>query len=235
MEGPASISHEWGLRRTIMTCEVETEDFAGFVVEARRRVNERVELPDNGRYRVEWSGSYEYLEAANQRLWIVIPIALATIFFLLYLTFHNFADAIRIYTGIPFAMIGGVAALAWRDMPFSVSAAVGFIAVSGVSVLNGLLLVTFIRQRREQGEPIDEAVHQAVRARLRPVLMTALVASLGFVPMALSTGMGAEVQRPLATVVIGGVISSTMMTLLVLPVVYRFGMRDAGRGMRDAE
>jgi cobalt-zinc-cadmium resistance protein CzcA len=220
VEGPALISHEWGQRRTVMPCEVDTDDVAGFVAEARRRVNSQVNLPATGRYRIEWSGNYEYWDEAMARLWIFVPMALLGIFMLLYLTFHNIADAIRIYTGIPFALIGGVAALALRDMPLSVSAAVGFIAVSGVSVLNGLLLVTFIRHRLEHGSPMDEAVCHAVRARLRPVLMTALVASLGFVPMALSTGMGAEVQRPLATVVIGGVISSTMMTLLVLPVVY---------------
>jgi heavy metal efflux system protein len=145
---------------------------------------------------------------------------------LLYLTFHSAADAARVFLGVPFAVVGGVLAMVARDLPFSVSAGVGFIALSGVSVLNSLLLVTFIRQLRGQGMPLRAAVTEAVRGRVRPVLMTALVASFGFVPMALSTGMGAEVQRPLATVVIGGVISSTILTLLVLPAVYLLFDRD---------
>jgi cobalt-zinc-cadmium resistance protein CzcA len=225
-EGPATISREWGRRRTVVQCNIEDADIAGFVAEARKRIDREVRLPQDGRYRVEFGGTYEHLESANRRLMIVIPVALLLIFGLLYMTFHNFRDVFRVYTGVPFAVIGGVVALQLRDMPFSVPAAVGFIALLGVSVLNSLLLVTFIRQMRDAGMPLKRALTEAVRVRMRPVLMTALVASLGFLPMALSTGMGAEVQRPLATVVIGGVVSSTVMTLLVLPAVYRLFGRD---------
>ncbi|HJZ56882.1 MAG TPA: efflux RND transporter permease subunit, partial [Gemmataceae bacterium] len=217
-ERPATISREWGRRRTVIACNPSTEDVAGFVAEARRQVNERVKLPPG--YRVEWGGSFENLQRFRDRMTIVVPLALLCIFILLYVSFHNLADAARVFLGVPFAVVGGVVALVARDIPFSVSAGVGFIALSGVSVLNSLLLVTFIRQLREQGLPLRAAVKEAVRGRVRAVLMTALVASLGFLPMALSTGMGAEVQRPLATVVIGGVISSTLLTLLVLPAVY---------------
>jgi cobalt-zinc-cadmium resistance protein CzcA len=217
-ERPASISREWGRRRTAVECNPATEDVAGFVAEARRRVNAEVKLPPG--YRVEWGGSFENLRRFQERMAVVVPLALACIFVLLYVTFHNLTDAARVFLGVPFAVVGGVAALVLRDLPFSVSAGVGFIALSGVAVLNSLLLVTFIRHLREAGKPMRAAVREAVRERVRPVLMTALVASLGFVPMAVSTGVGAEVQRPLATVVIGGVISSTLLTLLVLPAVY---------------
>jgi heavy metal efflux system protein len=152
----------------------------------------------------------------------VVPAALGLIFILLYITYNRLADVLLVFSGVLFASVGGVAALWLRDLPFSISAGVGFIALSGVSVLNSMVLVTFIRQLRDRGMPLDRAIEEAALTRLRPVLMTALVASLGFVPMALSTGVGAEVQRPLATVVIGGVISSTLLTLLVLPVLYHF-------------
>ncbi len=217
-ERPATISREWGRRRAVISCNPETEDVAGFVAEARRRVAEEVRLPSG--YRVEWGGSFENLRRFQERMLVVVPLALACIWVLLYMTFHSLLDAARVFLGVPFAVVGGVAAMALRDLPFSVSAGVGFIALSGVAVLNSLLLVTFIRQLREAGVPLRPAVKEAVRVRIRPVLMTALVASLGFVPMATSTGMGAEVQRPLATVVIGGVISSTLLTLLVLPAIY---------------
>lgn len=217
-EMPATISREWGRRRTVISCNPGTDDVAGFVAEARRRVNAEVKLPPG--YRVEWGGSFESLQRFENRMAIVVPLALVCIFVLLYITFHNLADAARVFLGVPFAVVGGVAAMVFRELPFSVSAGVGFIALSGVSVLNSLLLVTFIRQLRAAGLPLRSAVKEAVRGRVRPVLMTALVASFGFVPMALSTGMGAEVQRPLATVVIGGVISSTILTLLVLPAIY---------------
>ncbi len=219
-EGPATISREWSQRRTIIQCNIESADMAGFVAKARNRIAEEVTMPQNGRYRIEWGGTYEYLESAKQRLWIVVPISLLAIFALLYMTFNSLRDALRVFTGVPFAAIGGIVALHVADMQFSVSAAVGFIALFGVSVLNSLLLVTFTRQLLDTGLPLKLALKRAVRVRLRPVLMTALVASLGFLPMATSTGMGAEVQRPLATVVIGGVISSTIMTLLVLPAMY---------------
>ena len=218
VEKPATISREWGRRRTAISCNPGTEDVAGYVREARRRVDAEVKLPPG--YRVEWGGSFENLQRFQNRMAIVVPLALACILMLLYLTFHSVADAARVFLGVPFAVVGGIAAMYLRDLPFSVSAGVGFIALSGVSVLNSLLLVTFIRQLQSQGVPLRAAVMEAVRGRIRPVLITALVASFGFVPMALSTGMGAEVQRPLATVVIGGVISSTLLTLLVLPAVY---------------
>ena len=185
----------------------------------RQKVAEQVQLPP-GRYRVEWGGQFEHLQRAQQRLMIVVPLALALIFGLLYMTYRNVIDALRVFTGVPFAWVGGIFALWMRDMPFSISAAVGFIALSGVAVLDDMLLVSYIRQLRRQGVPLEEAVENAAMTRLRPVLMTALVASLGFVPMAFNTGMGAEVQRPLATVVIGGVFSAMVMSLLVLRVLY---------------
>ena len=166
-----------------------------FVAEAQQKVAEQVQLPP-GRYRVEWGGQFENLQRAQQRLMIVVPLALALIFGLLYLTYRNVIDALRVFTGVPFAWVGGIFALWLRDMPFSISAAVGFIALSGVAVLDDMLLVSYIRQLRRQGLPLEEAVENAAMTRLRPVLMTALVASLGFVPMAFNTGMGAEVQRP---------------------------------------
>ncbi len=222
VEGPASISREWSKRRTTIQCSIETDDTAGFVDRAHQRIEKEVSMPKNGNYRIVWGGTYEYLEATIERLYIVVPAALALVFLLLYLTFNNWRDALRVFTGVPFAVIGGIVALVVREMTFSVPAAVGFIALSGVAVLNSLVLVTFVKQMLEQGLSLDLALREAVRVRLRPVLMTALVASLGFLPMAVSEGMGAEVQRPLATVVIGGVISSTIMTLLVLPAMYRF-------------
>ncbi|HMO86825.1 MAG TPA: efflux RND transporter permease subunit, partial [Lacipirellulaceae bacterium] len=169
-----------------------------------------------------WGGQFENLQRAQTRLMIVVPAALLLIFVLLYLSFSSASLALLVFTAIPFAVIGGVAALWARDLPFSISAGVGFIALFGVAVLNGLVMVTFIRQLRQQGMAIDEAIIEGCQVRLRPVLMTALVAALGFIPMALATGQGAEVQRPLATVVIGGVISSTLLTLFVLPVLYRW-------------
>ena len=165
-------------------------------------------------------GQFENLQRAERRLEIVVPVALALIFTLLYLTYNRLSDVLLVLVAVPFACVGGVLALWLRGLPFSISAGVGFIALSGVSVLNSMVLVTFIRHQLAQDVPLDRAVEEAARTRLRPVLMTALVASLGFLPMALSTGVGAEVQRPLATVVIGGVVSSTLLTLLVLPVLY---------------
>jgi cobalt-zinc-cadmium resistance protein CzcA len=190
-----------------------------FVAEARRKVDEQVQLPP-GRYRVEWGGQFEHLQRAQARLMIVVPVALLMIFGLLYMTYRNMIDSIRVFTGVPFAWIGGIVALWMRDMPFSISAAVGFIVLSGVAVLDDMLLVSTIRRLRRRGRSLDEAVEEAAMTRLRPILMTTLVAALGFLPMALSTGMGAEVQRPLATVVIGGVCSATIMSLLVLRVLY---------------
>jgi cobalt-zinc-cadmium resistance protein CzcA len=219
VEGPSTITREWGQRRITVTCNVRGRDLGSFVAEARRKVADRVALP-GGRYHVEWGGQFENLERARTRLLIVVPLALVLIFVLLYLTYHNLADALRVFTGVPFAWVGGVFALWVRDMPFSISAGIGFIALSGVAVLDDMILVSYVRQLRQKGLPLDEAVRQAALTRLRPVLMTTLVASLGFVPMAFSTGVGAEVQRPLATVVIGGVLSAMVMSLLVLRVLY---------------
>jgi heavy metal efflux system protein len=218
--GPSTITREWGQRRATVTCNVRGRDMGGFVAEAQRKVAEKVPLPPGGRYHIEWGGQFESLERARTRLLIVVPLAIVLVFGLLYLTYNNVADALRVLTGVPFAWVGGVFALWLRGMPFSISAGVGFIALSGVAVLGDMILVSYIRQLRDKGLPLEEAVEQAAQTRLRPVLMTTLVACLGFVPMALSTGMGSEVQRPLATVVIGGVLSAMVMSLLVLRVLY---------------
>ena len=219
VEGPSTIKREWNQRRITVSANVRGRDMGSFVAEARQKVAQDVSLPP-GRYRVEWGGQFEHLQRAQQRLLIVVPLALALIFGLLYLTYRNVTDALRVFTGVPFAWVGGIFALWIRDMPFSISAAVGFVALAGVAVLDDMLLVSYIRQLRKRGMPLEQAVEEAAMTRLRPVLMTALVASLGFVPMAFSTGMGAEVQRPLATVVIGGIFSAMVMSLLVLRVLY---------------
>lgn len=219
IEGPSTITREWGQRRITVTCNVRDRDLGGFIAEARRKVAEHVPMAP-GRYRLEWGGEFEQMERANLRLLVVVPLTLALIFGLLYLTYGNVMDALRVLTGVPFAWVGGVVALWLRDMPFSISAAVGFIALSGVAVLDDMILVSRVRQLRAKGLSLDDAVQQAAISRLRPVLMTTLVASLGFVPMALSTGVGAEVQRPLATVIIGGVLGAMVMSLLVLRVLY---------------
>ena len=219
VEGPATITREWGQRRIAVTCNVRGRDLGSFVAEARRQVAEHVQVPV-GRYHVEWGGQFEQLERARTRLLIVVPLCFVLIFGLLYLTYGNVVDAMRVFTGIPFAWVGGIFALWLRDMPFSISAAIGFIALSGVAVLDDMILVSYVRQLRKKGLALDEAVQQAAITRLRPVLMTTLVASLGFLPMAFSTGRGAEVQRPLATVVIGGVLGAMVMSLLVLRVLY---------------
>jgi cobalt-zinc-cadmium resistance protein CzcA len=227
VEGPAKVSREWGQRLLVVKSNVKDRDMGSFVAEAQRRVEAEVKLP-KGRYRIEWGGDFENLARARLRLTIVVPVALALIFSLLYVTYGRLMDVVLVFSAVPFASVGGVLALWLRGLPFSISAGVGFVALSGVSVLNSMVLVSFIRHLREQGVSADESIEEAALTRLRPVLMTALVASLGFLPMALSTGVGAEVQRPLATVVIGGVISSTVLTLLVLPVLYHyFGPRPA--------
>jgi heavy metal efflux system protein len=219
VEGPNTIKRDWYQRRITIEANVRGRDLGSFVAEAQRVIAEKVQLPA-GRYRIEWGGQFENLERAQTRLMIVVPIALLMILSLLYMTYRNWIDSFRVFTGVPFAWIGGVLALWIRDMPFSISAAVGFIALSGVAVLDDMLLVSTINQLRRRGRSLDEAVEEAAMTRLRPILMTTLVASLGFVPMAFSTGMGAEVQRPLATVVIGGVCSAMIMSLLVLRVLY---------------
>lgn len=219
VEGPSTITREWGQRRATIQANVRDRDMGSFVEEARKSIASAVQLPP-GRYRLEWGGQFENLRRAQTRLAIVVPVALLLVFLLLYLSFNSSRLALLVYTGIPLAVVGGVAALWARGLPFSISAGVGFIALSGVAVLNGLVMVTFIRQLRRRGLGMEEAVFEGSMVRLRPVLMTAAVAALGFVPMALATGVGAEVQRPLATVVIGGVISSTFLTLFVLPALY---------------
>ena len=217
--GPSQIAREWGQRRVTVSVNVRGRDVGSFVAEAERRIREEVTMPSS-RYYVEFGGQFEHMVRARQRLMIVVPVALVLIFSPLYVSYGNVVDTVRIFTGIPFAWTGGILALWLRDMPFSISAAVGFVALSGVAVLDDMLLVSTIHQLRERGRNLEQAVEEAALTRLRPVLMTTLVAALGFVPMAFSTGMGAEVQRPLATVVIGGVISAMVMSLLVLRVLY---------------
>jgi cobalt-zinc-cadmium resistance protein CzcA len=225
VSGPTTIQREWGKRRLVVQANVRGRDLGGFVDEVREELAQ-MELPA-GTY-LRFGGQFENLERARRRLLVVVPIALAIIFGLLYLTYRRVTDSLRIFTGVPFAMVGGVLALLGRGLPFSISAAVGFVALSGVSVLGDMVLVSRVRQLTSQGMAPAEAIREAAVSRLRPVLMTAAVAALGFLPMALNTGVGAEVQRPLATVVIGGVVSSTLLTLIVLPVLY--AVLGPGRG-----
>jgi cobalt-zinc-cadmium resistance protein CzcA len=225
-EGPSTINREWGRRRIVVQANVRGRDVGSFVEEAKRAIEARVQLPPG--YFVRFGGQFEHLERARTRLMIVVPVALALIFILLFFTYRRALDATRVFTGVPFAAVGGIFALWLRGMPFSISAGVGFVALSGVSVLGDMVLVSTIRQCLARGMALPDAIKDAAQRRLRPVLMTALVASLGFLPMALNTGFGAEVQRPLATVVMGGVLSSTMLTLLVLPALYgAMGSSDA--------
>jgi len=217
-EGPSQVNREWSKRRIVVSANVRGRDVGSFVAEAQRRVDADLRMPP-GTW-LEWGGQFEHLERASRRLAIVVPAAMVLIFLLLYATYRSVKDSLRVFTGVPFAAVGGIAALYLRGLPFSVSAGVGFVALSGVAVLGDMVLVSQIKRLLADGEPIDSAIRNAAEERLRPVLMTALVAALGFLPMALSTDIGAEVQRPLATVVIGGLISSTALTLVVLPVLY---------------
>lgn len=219
-EGPAQISRENGQRRISVEVNVRGRDLAGFVADAQKAVVAKVTIPSE--YQLVWGGQFEQLESASKRLMIVVPAALTLIFVLLYFNFQAVTPALLIFLNIPLAATGGIAALLVRGMPFSISAGVGFIALFGIAVLNGIVLLTYIRDLQNQGLPIESAVEQGAHTRLRPVLMTALVASLGFIPMAVSHGAGAEVQRPLATVVIGGLVTSTLLTLLVLPALYKW-------------
>ncbi len=230
--GPNQISRENGKRRVVVTANVRGRDLGSFVEDARAQVEARVELPEG--YWIEYGGTFEQLISASQRLQIVVPVSLLIIFGLLFMAFGSARDAGIIFSGVPLALTGGVAALLLRDIPFSISAGVGFIALSGVAVLNGVVMLTFISQLRKDGMPLEQAIREGAMTRLRPVLMTALVASLGFLPMALNVGAGAEVQRPLATVVIGGIISSTLLTLLVLPALYRLAYRRERMVVSDA-
>jgi len=217
--GPNQISRENGKRRVVVTANVRGRDIGSFVKEAEKKIKQDVTIPAN--YWMSWGGQFEQMISARKRLQIVAPITLLLIFLLLFTTFGSIKDAILVFTGVPLALTGGVVSLWLRGIPLSISAGVGFIALSGVAVLNGLVMISFINKLRTEGNLLDTAILQGSITRLRPVLMTALVASLGFLPMALATGTGAEVQRPLATVVIGGILSSTILTLLVLPVLYR--------------
>jgi heavy metal efflux system protein len=217
-EGPNQVSRDNGKRRIVVTANVRGRDLGSLVNEAQNKIARQVSLPPG--YWLVWGGQFENFIAAQQRLFIVLPICFALIFLLLLGSLGSARDALLVYSAVPLALTGGVFALWLRDMTFSISSAVGFIALSGVAVLNGLVMLTFIQQLIRAGQPKPEAIYHGAMTRLRPVLMTALVASLGFVPMAIATGTGAEVQKPLATVVIGGLFSSTMLTLLVLPALY---------------
>jgi cobalt-zinc-cadmium resistance protein CzcA len=222
--GPNQISRENGKRRIVVTANVRGRDLGSFVADAQEQVEAKVKLPAG--YWIGWGGQFEQLVSATQRLTIVVPIALLLIFLLLFMSLGSMPDALLVFSGVPLALTGGIIALLLRGIPLSISAGIGFIALSGVAVLNGLVIITFIEKLRKEGHTIVEAVSKGALTRLRPVLMTALVASLGFVPMAIATGAGAEVQRPLATVVIGGIISSTILTLLVLPALYVLFRRE---------
>lgn len=221
--GPNQVSRENGKRLVIVSANVRGRDIGSFVEEATALIAGKVKVPAG--YWTTWGGQFEQLQEASQRLQVVVPVALLLVFGLLFMMFNNLKDGLLVFTGIPFALTGGIMALWLRDIPLSISAGVGFIALSGVAVLNGLVMIAFIRNLREEGRPLSTAIHEGALTRLRPVLMTALVASLGFIPMALATGTGAEVQRPLATVVIGGILSSTILTLLVLPALYQWAHR----------
>jgi cobalt-zinc-cadmium resistance protein CzcA len=223
--GPNQISREDGKRRAVITANVRGRDLGSFIAEAQEKIGAEVELPFG--YYIRYGGTFEQLQSATQRLTVVVPVGLLLIFALLFALFGSARDAAIVFSGVPLALTGGVFALLARDMPFSISAGVGFIALSGVAVLNGVVMLSFIRDLRENGMALDAAIREGAITRLRPVLMTALVASLGFVPMAFNVGAGSEVQRPLATVVIGGVISSTLLTLFVLPVLYRLVHRKS--------
>ncbi|MGE0355667.1 MAG: efflux RND transporter permease subunit [Burkholderiales bacterium] len=222
--GPNQISRENGKRRIVVTANVRGRDLGSFIAEVQERVQAGIRLPEG--YWLSYGGTFEQLASAARRLQVVVPLSLALIFGLLFMTFGSARDAALVFSGVPLALTGGVAALWIRDIPLSISAGIGFITLSGVAVLTGLVIVSCIRDLRAQGTAIDEAIVEGTLTRLRPVLMIALVASLGFLPMALNVGTGAEVQRPLATVVIGGILSSTILTLLVLPVLYRLFHRD---------
>lgn len=227
--GPNQISRENGKRRAVITANVRGRDLGSFITKLRAKIDSDVTLPEG--YYVQYGGTFEQLQSAATRLQIVVPLALALIFGLLFMLFRSVPDAAIVFSGVPLALTGGVLALALRDIPMSISAGIGFIALSGVAVLNGVVMLSFIKDLRERGMALDDAIREGALTRLRPVLMTALVASLGFVPMALNVGAGSEVQRPLATVVIGGIISSTILTLVVLPALYRL---IHGRDKRSA-
>jgi cobalt-zinc-cadmium resistance protein CzcA len=217
--GPNQISRENGKRRAVVAANVRGRDLGSFVEEVRQRIDAEVTLPEG--YWLDYGGTFEQLESAAARLRVLVPLTLVLIYLLLMVTFGSARDAALVFSGVPLALTGGIAALALRDIPLSISAAVGFITLSGVAVLSGVIMVSYIRDLRQKGVGVEEAIMRGALTRLRPILMIALVASLGFLPMALNTGTGAEVQRPLATVVIGGILSATVLTLVVLPALYR--------------
>jgi cobalt-zinc-cadmium resistance protein CzcA len=224
-EGPNQISRENGKRRVVVSANVRDRDIASVVDDARARIETQVKLPAG--YWITWGGQFENLTAAQQRLAMVVPVCFVLIFLLLTGALGSARDALLVFSAVPLALTGGVLALWLRGLPFSISAAVGFVALSGIAVLNGLVMLSYIKQLMASGYAKLDAIREGALIRLRPVAMTALVASLGFVPMALATGTGAEVQRPIATVVIGGLISATLLTLLVLPALYAwFGGND---------
>ncbi|KGM56813.1 cation transporter [Lysobacter arseniciresistens ZS79] len=228
--GPNQINRENGKRRVVVTANVRDRDLGSFVAELQQRVEQQVDIPEG--YWVDYGGTFEQLISASRRLAVVVPVTLVLIFGLLFMAFGSAKDAAIVFSGVPLALTGGVFALALRGIPLSITAGVGFIALSGVAVLNGLVMIAFIRKLREQGDRLEDAIVDGALGRLRPVLMTALVASLGFLPMAFNVGTGSEVQRPLATVVIGGIVSSTLLTLLVLPALYRWLHRDSENGQK---
>jgi heavy metal efflux system protein len=232
-EGPNQISRENGKRRVVVTANVRGRDIGSLVEEAQDKTAERVSLPPG--YWLSWGGQFENLVGARQRLMFVVPLCLALIFLLLLSALGSARDALLVFTAVPLALTGGVTFLWLRDMPFSISAAVGFIALSGVAVLNGLVMLTSIKQCLNEGLSKHEAITSGALTRLRPVAMTALVASLGFVPMAVATGTGAEVQKPLATVVIGGLISATLLTLVVLPALYAYFAEEIQARQREGD
>ena len=229
--GPNQISRENGKRRLVVSSNVRGRDLGGFVAEARAKIEQQVKVPSG--YWLAYGGTFEQLESATQRLTLLVPVTLIMIFALLLMTFGSAKDAALVFSGVPLALTGGVVALWLRDIPLSITAGVGFITLSGVAVLTGVVMVSAFRDRLAHGATIDEAIREGAMLRLRPILMVALVAALGFLPMALNTGTGAEVQRPLATVVIGGIISSTLLTLLVLPGLYRMAWRQSEPAVAD--
>jgi cobalt-zinc-cadmium resistance protein CzcA len=229
--GPATITREWGRRRILVQCNVRGRDVGGFVEEARVKIDPLVRYPLS----LGWGGQFEHLQRARSRLYVVVPTALVLILTLLYVSFGSLRDALMVFTGVLFARIGGILGLWVRGIPFSISAGVGFVALAGAAILEGLVLVSTIRRLMDQGLSKRAAIEQARLVRLRPVLMTGLVAALGFVPMAFSTGVGAEVQRPLATVIVFGIAADTVLTMLVLPVMYLlFGAERHRPGPADS-
>jgi cobalt-zinc-cadmium resistance protein CzcA len=223
-DGPNQIARDSGKRRVVITANVRGRDLNSFVTDVRAALEHKLSLPPG--YYIEYGGTFEQLESASKRLQLLVPVSLLLIFGLLLMTFNSIKDAMIVFAGVPLALTGGILALLLRGIPLSITAGVGFITLCGVAVLTGVVMVSCIRDLVSQGMPVEQAIKQGALTRLRPILMIGLVASLGFLPMALNTGTGAEVQRPLATVVIGGIISATLLSLFVLPALYRLTMRN---------